>query len=136
MQKVKVSIKPTSQEQNHTNIAFFFLYFWNKLQRLNQMQTSPIEQGFYELLHVIFTLGLFTLLLPSHFPKTQWPDQLILVSFQITPLLRCPQGPQGCLENWNCPPSLNLAQNSETLKNHQKTIIFCCFSCHFLRPLF
>ena len=111
MQKVKVSIKPTSQEQNHTNIAFFFLYFWNKLQRLNQMQTSPIEQGFYELLHVIFTLGLFTLLLPSHFPKTQWPDQLILVSFQITPLLRCPQGPQGCLEKKNCP--LNLKNNKK-----------------------
>ena len=38
----------------------------------------------------------------------QWPDQLILVSFQITPLLRCPQGPQGCLEKRNCPLSLNL----------------------------
>ena len=41
--------------------------------------------------------------------KTQWPEQLILVSFQITPLLRPPQGPQGCLEKWNCPLSLNLA---------------------------
>ena len=40
---------------------------------------------------------------------SQWPDQLILVSFQITPLLRCPQGPQGCLEKQNCPLSLNLA---------------------------
>ena len=28
---------------------------------------------------------------------------------QTTPLLRRPQGPQGCLEKRNCPLSLNLA---------------------------
>ena len=32
-----------------------------------------------------------------------------MVSFQITPLLRRPQGPQGCLEKRNCPLSSNLA---------------------------
>ena len=44
----------------------------------------------------------------SESKDTQWTDQLILVSFQITPLLRHPHGPQGCLEKQNCPLSLNL----------------------------
>ena len=29
--------------------------------------------------------------------------------FGFNPILRCPQGPQGCLEKRNCPLSLNLA---------------------------
>ena len=40
-----------------------------------------------------------------HHPKNSWN----IFQIQITPLLWCSQGPQGCLEKRNCPLSLNLA---------------------------
>ena len=37
-------------------------------------------------------------------PQNSWN----IFQIQITPLFRCPQGPQGCLEKWNHPLSSNL----------------------------
>ena len=64
-----------------------------------------------------------------HHPKSSWN----IFQVQITPLLWCPQGPQGCLEKRNCPLSSNLAvwcpkigpKTQNFSKKHQKTI-FCC----------
>jgi hypothetical protein len=58
-----------------------------------------------------------------------------IFQMQITPLLRRPQGPQGCLEKRYCPLSSNLAvwcaKIEPKTQKLQKTIIFCCFCCHF-----
>ena len=86
-------------------------------------------ENFFKTILIKLTLGnIFINLKKSTRAAPLSQNSWYIFEMQITPLLRCPQGPQGCLENWNCPPSLNLAQNSETLKNHQKTIIFCCSS--------
>ena len=52
-----------------------------------------------------------------------------LANFCVTPLFRCPQGSQGCLEKRNHPLSSNLVVwcAKETLKNRRKTIIFDIF---------
>ena len=80
--------------------------------------------------------------MPDSESGSQWPNQLILVSFQITPLLWRPQGPQGCLEKRNCPLSLNFVvwcakigpKNLEFLKNlindkknNKKMMVFWSF---------
>ena len=66
-----------------------------------------------------------------HHPKNSWN----IFQIQITPLFWRPQGPQGCLEKQNCPLSSNLAvwcaKIGPKTQIFQKTIIFCCFSCHF-----
>ena len=62
-----------------------------------------------------------------------------IFQMQITPLLRRPQGPQGCLEKRNCPLSSNLAvwcakigpKTQKLQKSVKKTSFCCCFSCHF-----
>ena len=68
-----------------------------------------------------------------HHPKNSWN----IFQIQTTPLFWSPQGPQGCLEKQNCPPSSNLAvwcakirpKTQKPSKNHQ----FLLFSLSFLR---
>ena len=70
-----------------------------------------------------------------HHPKNSWN----IFQIQITPLLWRPQGPQGCLEKQNYPPSSNFvvwcAKIGPKTQKLQKAVknpsFFCCFCCHF-----
>ena len=68
-------------------------------------------------------------------PQNSWN----IFWLQITPLFRCLQGPQGCLEKQNHPLSSNLvvwrAKIWPKSKKLQKTIIFCCHFWGFLNIL-
>ena len=76
-----------------------------------------------------------TIFLPVGATIKKSKDSWNIFQTKITPLLGLTGAPQGCLEKQNCPLSLNLAvwcaKIGPKTQKLQKTIIFCCFSCHF-----
>ena len=67
-------------------------------------------ENFFKTILIKLTLGnIFINLKKSTRAAPLSQNSWYIFEMQITPLLRRPQGPQGCLEKQNCPLSLNLA---------------------------